>query len=251
MACVRRMTGEEVLSEADFAVWWDESCERREGGALFVDELRREVARRMQLRNFRQLTLVSGDRHLGRQSAWTNAELVAVVRPYQEVQEKAPRWNKILSRQLCLHSAAKTGDADELVKLLDEPVNPDTMREGSSALDTAAARGHVTIIRHLIEAGANVVGALHSAAREGQLCAVECLLQLGADKDAANDQWLTPLHVAAMNCQCDIVTCLVEARADPNKTDRKGRTAKQLAYDQNHHHVMVLFPSSRRSVVFR
>ena len=33
MGCVRHgVTGEEVMSKADFAAWWDEACELRDSG---------------------------------------------------------------------------------------------------------------------------------------------------------------------------------------------------------------------------
>ena len=45
MGCVRRVTGEAVMSEADFETWWQTS---RDPAAPFVDVLRQHLAKRLQ-----------------------------------------------------------------------------------------------------------------------------------------------------------------------------------------------------------
>ncbi|CAJ1449818.1 unnamed protein product [Effrenium voratum] len=96
MGCVRHgVTGEEVMSKADFAAWWDEVCELRDSGvACFLDAVRRELARRLRFRNFRQLALACGQQKLGPDSGWTNAELVVVMRSYEfQGEAELQIWN--------------------------------------------------------------------------------------------------------------------------------------------------------------
>ena len=53
MGRVRKVTGEDVLSEDEFAAWWSESEHLQ--GSVFIDVLRRHLARQLQVVNFRQL----------------------------------------------------------------------------------------------------------------------------------------------------------------------------------------------------
>ena len=56
---------------------------------------------------------------------------------------------------------------------------------GATALIVAADRGHLEVVRLLIEAGADANVAIAIAAQNGHLEVVELLLQAGADKNAA------------------------------------------------------------------
>lgn len=93
------------------------------------------------------------------------------------------------------------------------------------------------VVRALVRAGASVnteIGskrctALHMAARRGNLCVAEALLQCGANIDAQDSQGDTPLR-RAVNCDRDNVAALLIARgADKNLVGSKGLTPSQAA----------------------
>jgi ankyrin repeat protein len=89
-----------------------------------------------------------------------------------------------------LIAAADRGDLETVRKILDSGVKPDEIKDkyGQTALMRAAARGHVEIMRLLIDRGADVNAqsdgnqtALLNAADMGQFDAVKLLLEKGAD----------------------------------------------------------------------
>lgn len=139
-----------------------------------------------------------------------------------------------------LHFAAQNGDVESAAALLAKgaAVN-DTAANGESALTLACFSGHGEVARLLIEKGAapNAAGAghtaLHAAVLRGDLATVRALLAHGADPNARltggspvrrfGSQWAlprtlmgaTPLLVAAIYLESDIVAALIAAGADP------------------------------------
>ena len=99
MGRVRKVTGEDVMSEDEFAAWWSEHHLQ---GEAFVDVLRRHLAVQLPLKNFRQLALVCGDEMLLPESHWMDAELVVVIRPL---------LNKVLGKWRCCRSDESAGEA--------------------------------------------------------------------------------------------------------------------------------------------
>ena len=65
------------------------------------------------------------------------------------------------------------------------------MGQGATPLFIAAQNGHLDVVRHLVE--------------------------VGADKDKARDDGATPLYIAAENGHLDVVRHLVEVGADKDK----------------------------------
>ncbi|CAJ1429746.1 unnamed protein product [Effrenium voratum] len=217
MACVRLSSGREVMTEQEFATWFEATLELRQRNLCFFDVLRQEIARRMQLGNFRRLRLVC-DHALGPHSPWTSdAAFLAVVRPY--VQKDAEAGNQ-------LFEAALEGDSASLVRLLEEPHDPNAYmwRTFDTLLHVAAANGEVEVARCLLEAGAskeagdiNTETPLHHGAVDGHVEVVRCLLEAGADKDAQCIAGQTPLHAAAMYGYVEVARCLLDAGADTAK----------------------------------
>ncbi|CAJ1385092.1 unnamed protein product [Effrenium voratum] len=80
MGRVCKVSGEHVMSEAEFAAWWNESKHLQDD--VFIDVLRRKLATQLQVEYFRRLALVCGDAMLSVDSHWIDAELVVVIRPY-------------------------------------------------------------------------------------------------------------------------------------------------------------------------
>ncbi len=117
---------------------------------------------------------------------------------------------------------------------------------GDTALHIAAAAYEAGLARELVKAGASVAadnrrGAqpLHYAVDGGprserwnpvaQRETVLCLLELGADPNAADKNGTAPLHRAVRNRCAAAVEALLDAGADPRATNRRGSTAIQLA----------------------
>ncbi|HMF12315.1 MAG TPA: ankyrin repeat domain-containing protein, partial [Gemmataceae bacterium] len=76
----------------------------------------------------------------------------------------------------------------------------------------------------LIRPGGAAVGALHLAAKRGDVESVKWLLAHGADPSARWSHWdaeVTPLHLAALAGHAAIVALLLEAGADPRVRDSK------------------------------
>ncbi|CAK8994193.1 unnamed protein product [Durusdinium trenchii] len=122
--------------------------------------------------------------------------------------------------------------------LLQKPLDPN--RDG---LVLAASCGHLEVVRLLLEAGvdkdaADTDGwtALHIAAENGHSEVVRLLLEAGADKDAADTDGSTALHFAARNGHLKVVQLLREAGADKDAADTDGCTALGFAaYNGNGH----------------
>ena len=111
MGCVRKVTGEDVMTEDEFAAWWSEHLQ----GGVFIDVLRLHLATKLRLKNFRQLALVCGDDTLS-DSHWVDAEVVVVIRPYlADTDGDGPN---------ALVQAVANGDIAGVVSLLEMPLEP-------------------------------------------------------------------------------------------------------------------------------
>jgi ankyrin repeat protein len=100
----------------------------------------------------------------------------------------------------------------------------------------AAARGHVEVVRGLLEGGANIEKAnanqwtaLHAAAWKGHLEVCRLLLDLGAKVDPVDKWGDTPLHDAARFGHLSVAKLLVERGADVRLKNNDGRTASDMA----------------------
>jgi ankyrin repeat protein len=120
------------------------------------------------------------------------------------------------------------------------------MYAGHTALHVAAAAYDTEFARELVGDGANVQaknrrGAepLHEAVRGGpgspgwdplrQAAMVAYLIAAGADPDALATGGVTPLHRAVRNRCSAAVSALLDAGADPSRTNNNGSTAIMLA----------------------
>ncbi|CAJ1385904.1 unnamed protein product [Effrenium voratum] len=266
-----KQTPQEVLTAKEFAEWAEDQLARQmvraqmatwpcPGGAAvcapnWVEALRRLVAERLQVKNFRTVMLVCGNRVL--EDGWEptyKESLVAVLRPFLVPEAVGALATEILA-------AAHAGNTQETVRLLELPLDPDTSNDqGRAALHAAAERGHLEVARCLLDVSADVNKAdnhgespmyhaavsdhaamlqylltaraeilkandpnqtpmLHAAAGRGNLTVVRILLEAGAEKDKADYFGYTPMHGAALSGQLEVVRALLEAGADKDKAN--------------------------------
>ncbi|KAI0403886.1 hypothetical protein F4802DRAFT_274543 [Xylaria palmicola] len=99
------------------------------------------------------------------------------------------------------------------------------------ALQKVAARGKLSIVRALIEHGADVnpkrdseIPALVKAAEGGNVAVVSALLAHNADPNARNRLGQTALFVAAIKGHDKVIEALIAGHADVNAKDKEGRS---------------------------
>ena len=146
-----------------------------------------------------------------------------------------------------LAQAAMRNELQTMERLIAEGVSADAKDERETpALVLAARGGHLDALKLLRRHGANLEAthptcgmyggrerskgytALMAAANYDKADCAEALLEWGADKDAADDDGMTALHIAAYG-GLEIARLLVEAQVDRAKKNKKGQTALDCA----------------------
>jgi ankyrin repeat protein len=124
-----------------------------------------------------------------------------------------------------LHYAAENGRDRALSYLLDRRANPNVNVDsfGHTPLHHACIKGHQSIVRTLVDRGADVqtpnrfgTTSLFFAASNGSLGIVDLLLQRHANPNAVGHHGNTPLHRAIVGAHQTIIKALVDAGADIN-----------------------------------
>jgi len=113
--------------------------------------------------------------------------------------------------------------------------------DNNTALMTASVKGHITVVKLLLDHGADVNSRdkrgntpLHRSIMSKKSFIVPVLLAAGADPNAADIFGETPVHAAALRGQTGILKKLVRAGGDIYMTDRSDpqrRNAIQLLRD--------------------
>ncbi|OQA06241.1 MAG: Phosphocholine transferase AnkX [bacterium ADurb.Bin374] len=136
-----------------------------------------------------------------------------------------------------IHEAVRRGDLDRVIDILGRHPrvveDRDTLRPRSEGLPMlqqatplhfAAQSGNISIVRALLNAGADVnarnpqdITPLHLAAWDGNAEIVSLLLEHGADVNRRNhrNEGMSALDIAAMTGAADVVRILIEHGADP------------------------------------
>lgn len=107
-------------------------------------------------------------------------------------------------------------------------------RNGATALSAAAAQGHTSCVRLLLEAGAatppsDLDRPLHDASRDGHVDCVDLLLRAGASPHAQDKERRTPLFKAAAQGHLRVVALLLAAGAACNTLDAEDCTPLHVA----------------------
>ncbi|KAA0153200.1 hypothetical protein FNF29_03388 [Cafeteria roenbergensis] len=143
-----------------------------------------------------------------------------------------------------LYAAAEAGSAAEVGRLLSEgaPVNwkHESMNQ-RSALERAAACGHLEVARLLLSHGADIEARdifgqtpLVLAAKKGHLSIAELLLDAGADVNAKSKADWTALTSCALRGWTDLARLLLAHGADTGAVTSNGWTAITLCGQQGH-----------------
>ncbi len=142
---------------------------------------------------------------------------------------------------------------DKLIAYINTPTN-----SGETPLVIAVKAGHVNIVKHLVENGAEVnqgdkeckITPLHWAVKRGRLQVTELLLQQkDIDVKATDKLGWTPLHIAAGNSHLNIVELLVKHKQiHLNATNKDGYTPLHLAAINGHLKVVDLLLSNGANI---
>lgn len=145
---------------------------------------------------------------------------------------------------MSLHQAAMDGKKTEIEDLLkNEDVQIDALNDGWSPLHLAAHFGHIDIVRLLLEQGADVHvksgnnmsnTPLHAAAAnmKNRQEMIGLLLSHGADINEQQSGGWTILHQAAQHNDPEMISYFIERGADPFLVKGDGKTALQLAEEE-------------------
>ncbi|CAJ1415126.1 unnamed protein product, partial [Effrenium voratum] len=109
--------------------------------------------------------------------------------------------------------------------------------DGYHALTWACIKGHLQVVKILLEANASIEEAASSngktplslAAERGHMEVVELLLAKQARVDQTNADGSTPLHAAAHQCEVEIVAFLLARKSMVNAADGEGWTPLMYA----------------------
>ena len=114
-----------------------------------------------------------------------------------------------------------------------------------TALHAAAIRGHIDVVRALVEYEADTEAAdnngdtpLLCAAYEGHVAVAEFLLEHGCNIDHADTYGSTALHLAAFKGRLKVVRLLLRYGAKLDMRDAEGRTPADVADARDHNRIV-------------
>lgn len=189
------------------------------------------------------------------------AEMKAIDRLRRDEEaRKRPDYGKVRAIDRALYEAAKDGETEEVMQLVQAGANPSaTVYGDGNPLIGAARSGRLEIARYLLDQGADPNGVvpgdgspLINAAQRGRLDQVRLLVDRGADVNLAVEGDENPLMNAAEGGYLEIVEYLVSRGADVNvriyteKFNGEGEWRTALSQARNHLHTgVVKFLESR------
>ncbi|XP_063965688.1 ankyrin-2-like isoform X1 [Lytechinus pictus] len=140
-----------------------------------------------------------------------------------------------------LYNAAKTGDLDRVSEILSSsPEKVNGKVNGKSALHKASIRGHLKVVRALVEAGADIEittddghTPLHYAVEGDEPAVVNYLIEKGADIDRGSKRHRRAIHRAAYENFVDCARILIRRGCDVNVQDSEKDTPLHDAIIKN------------------
>eukprot|EP00794_Sanderia_malayensis_P004801 gene4801-5428_t len=156
--------------------------------------------------------------------------------------------------------SAKEGHLDIMKVLIDYHARLDIFDEaGKTALHVSSENGHLNVVELLMNKKSYVnaktkigLTAAHLAGASGYCDIVDMLVRkYNASLDVVAINKRTPLHLAALNGQLEMVGKLLELKADPNSTDANGYTPLHVAAEDNHPQVVRMFINHSPSLIFQ
>ncbi len=174
---------------------------------------------------------------------WLAAQSGNAVMVYLLLDNKAEADTATSNGVTPLMVASASGNPDAVEVLIERGANPNARENayGQTPLMFAAASNEADVIAVLVEKGADVAAAtkartsstneplggltaLHYAVRQGNLEAVDALLDRGADINQLSADDTTPLMLATINGQFDLAMHLLERGADATIATAAGAT---------------------------
>ena len=153
---------------------------------------------------------------------------------------------KKYKQQLDIFEAASIGDTETVSELLN--TNPEFLNsfasDGFTALGLASFFGHLSLVKLLLNKGANPniaannqfkVAPIHSACAISAFDIAELLIKHGADVNAKQMQGVTPLHSAAHNGHTKLSKLLIDNGANINAKMDNMQTPLFMANEKGFH----------------
>jgi len=212
-----------------------------------LDQRMTEAAEEGKTAEVRKLLQAGSDVNAVDRRGYTALHLAAVYRNLEMVRlllESGAGVNCRAPETGCtpLYVAAVNGDAKIVGLLLEKGASLESSDTPGMMMNTAAICGHTSVLKLLLDAGAEVDAfcqtpgdtPLQAAALNGQVAAVEVLIKAGADVNVAyvgggRDAGYTALMNAAKYGYDKIAKSLLLAGADPLMKNAKGQTARDIA----------------------
>ncbi|XP_041005098.1 potassium channel AKT1-like [Juglans microcarpa x Juglans regia] len=150
-----------------------------------------------------------------------------------------------------LHIAASKGSENCVLLLLDYGADPNSRdSDGNVPLWEAVLAGHESAIKVLLDSGANLqrgdIGQFAcTAAEQNNLALLKEIIRYGGDVTLPKNNGNTALHVAVCEGNIEIVQFLLHQGADIDKPDPDGWTPRDLADQQGHEDIKILFQSAK------
>ena len=141
-----------------------------------------------------------------------------------------------------LYHAARDGDLARVQALVEHGVDKDNIGGDydRTPLFIASWKGHLPVVRYLVEQGANMEKAdqhgcnpVINASFSGHLGVVRYLLEQGADRDKVTTDGNTSLHYAARHGHLEIAKLLMVYGADLNARNHWGALPIDMGHRNN------------------
>lgn len=152
--------------------------------------------------------------------------------------------------------AVEDGDRKEMRNLLNQGGNPNGRNgDGIPAMVLAGDKGDVSLMAYLLELGVNIDGvttnrresALMRRAEVGNTTVVRFLIENGANPDLRDKGGETALMKAVRSRKRGVIKLLIEAGADVNLSDFTGKTALSYAEEARSRGIIRLLVESGAS----